>query len=164
MAFIGGRGVISKYTAWKPTTVRKQEANLLPWDNQVTVYCRNYFTPPLREHHGMKLVRLPTLRTKHLETVVHTLLSSVHATYGRHDIVHYHCLGPALISFLPRLTGKKTAVTVQGLDWQRKKWGRIAAAILRVGERAAVELPDATMVVSHSLQDHYGARHGSRTF
>ena len=40
-----------------------------------------------------------------------------------YDIVHYHCLGPALFSFLPRLAGKKTVVTVQGLDWQRGKWG-----------------------------------------
>ena len=41
----------------------------------------------------------------------------------RYDLVHYHALGPALFSFIPRLFGMKTAVTVQGLDWQRKKWG-----------------------------------------
>ena len=73
------------------------------------------------------------------------------------DIVHYHCLGPALFSFLPRWFGKKTVVTVQGLDWQRRKWGRIASAILRLGERAAIKLPDQTMVVSRTLQEYYRA-------
>src|SRR6202158_1174131 len=58
-------------------------------------------------------------------------------------------------SFLPRLAGKKTVVTVQGLDWQRGKWGRIASRILRWGEAAAVSAPDATMVVSRTLQQHY---------
>jgi glycosyltransferase involved in cell wall biosynthesis len=72
-----------------------------------------------------------------------------------YDVVHYHCLGPALFSFLPRLAGKKTVVTVQGLDWQRGKWGRIAARVLRWGEAAAVSLPDATMVVSRTLQQYY---------
>jgi glycosyltransferase involved in cell wall biosynthesis len=79
------------------------------------------------------------------------------------DIVHYHCLGPALFSFLPRLAGKKTVVTVQGLDWQRKKWGWMATRILRWGEAAAVSLPSATMVVSRTLQQHYRNEHSSET-
>ena len=83
--------------------------------------------------------------------------------FSDYDIVHYHCLGPALFSFLPRLAGKKTIVTVQGLDWQRRKWGWIASHILRLGEAAAVALPNATMVVSHTLQQYYRQRYGRQT-
>src|SRR5260370_36613999 len=72
-----------------------------------------------------------------------------------YDVVHYHCLGPALFSFLPRLVGKKTGVTVQVLDWQRGKWGRIASRILRWGEAAAVSSPDAPMGGSRPLQKYY---------
>jgi glycosyltransferase involved in cell wall biosynthesis len=57
-----------------------------------------------------------------------------------------------------------TAVTVQGLDWQRKKWGKLASAVLRLGERAAVQLPDGTMVVSRALQRHYRENHAVETF
>jgi glycosyltransferase involved in cell wall biosynthesis len=114
-------------------------------------------------HNGMRVRRLPTLRSKHLETVVHTLLSTIHAMSSDFDIVHYHCLGPALFSFLPRLAGQKTVVTVQGLDWQRKKWGWMATRILRWGEAAAVSLPSATMVVSRTLQQHYRNEHSSET-
>jgi len=52
---------------------------------------------------------------------------------------------------------------VQGLDWQRKKWGRIASAVLRLGERAAGSLPTTTMVVSRTLQRHYWKTHGAAT-
>jgi glycosyltransferase involved in cell wall biosynthesis len=52
---------------------------------------------------------------------------------------------------------------VQGLDWQRKKWGSIASAVLRLGERAAVSLPTHAMVVSQVLQRHYREAHGSET-
>jgi glycosyltransferase involved in cell wall biosynthesis len=131
--------------------------------HEVTVYCRTHFTPPVKTHKGMRLVRLPTIRSKHLETFVHTFLSSIHASFSRSQIIHYHALGPALFSFLPRLAGKKTVVTVQGLDWQRKKWGRAASWVLRLGERAAVRFPNATMVVSRTLQDHYRASYGSET-
>ena len=54
-------------------------------------------------------------------------------------------------------------MTVQGLDWQRRKWGRIAAGVLRVGEAAAVTLPDATMVVSQTLQQYYREKYKHRT-
>ena len=72
-------------------------------------------------------------------------------------------MGPALFSFLPRLAGKKTVVTVQGLDWQRGKWGRIASRVLRLGEAAAVSSPDATMVVSRTLQRHYRQQYNRDT-
>ncbi len=104
------------------------------------------------------------MRSKHFETVIHTLLSTAHALTQNYDVVHYHCLGPALFSLLPRLFGSKTAVTVQGLDWQRKKWGRLASAVLRVGERASVRFPNLTMMVSQVLQQRYRSVHGAETF
>ena len=154
VAFIGGRGVVSKYSGIE-SYYEQAGHELARLGHEVTVYCRSYFTPPIQTHNGMRVRRLPTIRSKHLETVVHTLLSTAHAMTSDYDVVHYHCLGPALFSFLPRLAGKKTVVTVQGLDWQRGKWGRIAARILRWGEAAAVSSPDATMVVSRTLQEHY---------
>jgi glycosyltransferase involved in cell wall biosynthesis len=163
VAFIGGRGVISKYSGIE-AYYEEAGKRLAEMGHEVTVYCRTYFTPPVGEHNGMRLVRLPTFRSKHLETLVHTVLSTAHVITRRCDIVHYHALGPALFSFLPRLLGKKTVVTVQGLDWQRKKWGRIAAAVLRLGERASVHLPNGTMVVSQALQQHYREQHGVEAF
>jgi glycosyltransferase involved in cell wall biosynthesis len=162
VAFIGGRGVVSKYSGIE-TYYEEIGKRLAGMGHPVTVYCRNYFTPPGKEHNGMQVVRLPTIRSKHLETLVHTFLSTLHVLAQPCDIVHYHALGPALFSFIPRLAGKKTVVTVQGLDWQRKKWGCIASAVLRLGERAAVSLPTHTMVVSQALQKHYVDVHGAET-
>lgn len=159
VAFIGGRGIVSKYGGIE-TYYEEVGKRLAQMGHEVTAYCRTYFTPELAEHNGMKLVRLPTVRSKHLETLVHTTLSTAHALTQRYDVVHYHTLGAALFSFFPRLVGAKTAVTVQGLDWQRKKWGRVASAVLRVGEHASVHLPHKTMVVSRALQQRYREMHG----
>ncbi len=162
IAFIGGRGVISKYSGIE-AYYEEVGSRLAQMGHDVRVYCRNYFTPSQKEHNGMRLIRLPTIRSKHLETLVHTFLSTVHVLFSGCDIVHYHALGPALFSFIPRLFGKKTVVTVQGLDGQRKKWGRIASTVLRLGERAAVQLPNATMVVSQTLKQYYLARYRAHT-
>ena len=162
VAFIGGRGVVSKYSGIE-SYYEHAGHELARLGHEVTVYCRTYFTPPMKTHEGMRVLRLPTIRSKHLETFVHTLLSTAHAMMSDYDVVHYHCLGPALFSFLPRLVGKKTVVTVQGLDWQRRKWGRIAARVLRWGEAAAGTSPNATMVVSRTLQQYYRQQYDRET-
>ena len=159
VAFIGGRGVISKYSGIE-AYYEEVGRELARRGHDVTVYCRSYFTPPQQKHEGMSVVRIPTLRTKHLETAMHTFLSSLHVLFSRNRIVHYHALGPSLFSFIPRLAGKKTVVTVQGLDWQRKKWNALASAVLRAGEHASATLPDATMVVSQTLRKYYDNRYG----
>jgi glycosyltransferase involved in cell wall biosynthesis len=159
VAFIGGRGVISKYSGIE-SFYEEAGKRLAGMGHEITVYCRNYFTPALLEHNGMRLVRLPTFRSKHLETVIHTFLSTMHALTQHYDLVHYHALGPALFSCIPRVCGTKTAVTVQGLDWQRKKWGSLASSVLRIGEVASAHLPHQTMVVSRTLERHYREVHG----
>lgn len=162
VAFIGGRGVVSKYSGIEAyyEEVGKQLATN---GYSVTVYCRTHFTPDMKTYNGMRVVRIPTIRSKHLETVVHTLLSTFHVMLSDNDIVHYHAQGPALFSFLPRLAGKKTIVTVQGLDWQRKKWGKLASWTLQLGEVASLRFPNATMVVSRCLQADHRARHNAET-
>jgi glycosyltransferase involved in cell wall biosynthesis len=158
VAFIGGRGVVSRYSGIE-SYYEEVGSRLVRLGHKVTVYCRSYFTPAGR-YRGMDVLRLPTVRTKHLETLLHTFLSTVHACVSDCDIVHYHCLGPALFSWIPRLAGKKTVVTVQGLDWQRKKWGWVARAVLATGEWAAGRFPNRTMVVSRALQRHYRLKYG----
>ncbi len=157
VAFIGGRGVVSKYSGIE-SYYEEVGSELSRLGHEVTVYCRNYFTPAIPNRIGIRLIRLPTVRTKHLETLLHTVLCTAHAMLSDSEIVHYHALGPALFSFLPRLVGKKTVVTIQGLDWQRTKWGRIASSVLRLGEHAAVRFPNATMVVSRTLEDRFRSR------
>lgn len=159
VAFIGGRGVIGKYSGVESFYEKAGQA-LSARGHEITAYCRSYFTPHQKEYAGIKIVRLPTIRTKHLETFVHSLLSTVHACFGNDDIVHYHTLGPSLFSFLPRLFGKKTVVTVQGLDWQRKKWPWFARTVLKIAEWTSAHFPNRTIVVSRALQDYYRRRYG----
>jgi glycosyltransferase involved in cell wall biosynthesis len=158
IAFIGGRGVVGKYSGIE-TCYEEIGARLAKSGHEITAYCRNYFTPNVAEYLGIQIVRLPTIRTKHLETLIHTFLSTIHACFSNYDVVHYYTLGPSLFSLLPKMFGKKTVVSVQGLDWQRRKWGRIARYGLKFCEWTSVRLPNTTVVVSRTLQEHYRSRY-----
>jgi glycosyltransferase involved in cell wall biosynthesis len=158
VAFIGGRGVGGKYSGIE-TCYEKVGERLAAKHVDITAYCRSYFTPNIANYRGIRVLRLPTIPSKHLDTVVHTLLSTVHACFHDFDIVHYHTLGPSLFSFVPRLLGKKTVVTVQGLDWQRKKWSLLPRTVLQIGEWTSVKFPNKTIVVSQALQQYYQSRY-----
>ena len=113
---------------------------------------------------GVRVCRLPSIPTKHLDAISHTIVSTGHALLHGADVVHYHALGPGLLSGMPRWFNRQvTVVTVHGLDWQRDKWGRFARGVLRMGESASVGLPNRTIVVSRSLREHYVEHHKKAT-
>jgi glycosyltransferase involved in cell wall biosynthesis len=158
VAYIGGRGVGGKYSGIE-TYYEETGKRLASMGVEVTAYCRSYFTPAGAQADGIRVVRIPTYRSKHLETLLHTFLSTIHACFSRNDIVHYHCIGPSIFSFLPRVFGKRTVVTVQGLDWQRSKWGWVARRCLRFAEWTSARFPNQTIVVSRVLRDYYQANY-----
>ena len=137
IAFIGARGVIGKYSGIE-TYYEEIGSRLVSMGHQVTAYCRSYFTPKVAEYRGIRVVRLPSVRSKHLETVVHSVLSTADAVWRDFDIVQYHAIGSAPLAVVPRLFGKITTVSVRGLDGRRSKWGWIrqkVSEVVRVGLR-----------------------------
>jgi len=132
----------------------------------VDIYSRPYYSDRNgpADLPGVRIVRLPSVPTKHLDAITHTILATAHVLPRDVDLVHYHALGPGLLAGVPRwLARKPTVVTVHGLDWQREKWGAVASAVLRLGESASVRLPDRTIVVSRALRKHYLERHRAAT-
>jgi glycosyltransferase involved in cell wall biosynthesis len=113
---------------------------------------------------GVEVRRIPSIPTKHLDAISHTILSTADVLARRVDVVHYHALGPGLLAGIPRwLRRLPTVVTVHGLDWQRDKWGAVARHILKWGETSAVRVPDRTIVVSKALREHFLSEHGRET-
>ncbi len=161
VTFVGSRGIPATYGGVE-RAVEELGVRLAALGFGVSVYCRPHYTSVRGTYRGVELRRLPCIRTKHLEAITHTLLSTAHLLFQEDDVVHYQALGPSLLAGVPRLAGRKTVATVQGLDWQRKKWGLIARAVLRVGEWAAAHVPHRTVVVSRDLQRHFETTHATR--
>jgi len=113
---------------------------------------------------GVTVRRLPSIATKHLDAITHTIAATTDVLFRSVDIVHYHALGPGLLAGVPRVLRRvPTVVTVHGLDWRRDKWGNFAKGVLRVGESGSVRLPSGTIVVSKALRTHYLNEHKCTT-
>jgi glycosyltransferase involved in cell wall biosynthesis len=162
VALIGGRGAGSGSNGMEAYCERAGH-ELSRLGHEITVYCHTSVAPQVSTHKGMRVRCLPTLRSRHLDAFVHTLLSTAHAMVSDCDVVHYHGPIPTLISVLPRLAGKKSVVTVQDLDRQSGKRGAIASRLLRAAEAAALGAPNATLVDSRRLQQYYRERYNRDT-
>lgn len=165
IAFIGQKGIPCRFGGVE-RHVDELAQELVALGQQVFVYTRTHYTfAKLTDHAGVSLISLPSIRTKHLDAISHTLLASFHALTQRYDIIHYQGVGPSLLSFIPRIFLRRTKVvcTIHCLDKFHAKWGKIAQWFLSLGEWAACRWPHSTIVVSPLLANYCQSRFGKNT-
>ena len=112
---------------------------------------------------NVKIKTVFTFQNSKLNAIVYSLLSAIRVSFSRCDVVHIHAEGPASMSFLPKLFGKRVVVTIHGLDWQRAKWGGFATRFLKYGERNAAKYADEIIVLSKNVQNYFKEKYGRDT-
>ncbi len=155
IAFLGSRGIPARYSGFE-TFYEQLGSRLAARGHAVTVYNRRHFIQDVQgQYRGMRLVSLPAIRTKHLETLSHTFLSTLHALTQHYDIAYYCIVGNSPLVWLPRLTGARVLLNVDGQDWAREKWGRFARAYQRGCERVAVQSARVLIADAKVIQQRY---------
>ncbi len=137
IALIGSRGIPASYSGFE-TFYEQLAVRLVARGHLVTVYNRSHhYTTRAREYRGVRIVTLPSIRSKHLDTLSHSLLSLLHAIFSGHDIFYLVIVGNSPLCILARLFGKKVILNVDGEDFAREKWRGFAKTYLRWSERLA---------------------------
>ncbi|NUQ36864.1 MAG: DUF1972 domain-containing protein [Caldilineales bacterium] len=163
IALLGTRGVPASYSGFE-TCVEQLGSRLVERGHRVTVYARSHhitYNQPF--YKGMRLIKLPTVANKYLDTIVHSFLSSLHALPQRYDIALYFIAGNSLVTWIPRLAGQKTIINVDGLDWKREKWPVFAKKYIQFAERMAGPLANAVVTDSRVVQRYYQDVYGIPT-
>ena len=155
IVMLGTRGVPARYGGFE-TAIEEIGRRLVESGHEVVVYCRGAEDPDQAEHLGMTLVHLPALRRRSLETLSHTAASIAHLLRApRPDVAIV--FNAANAPFLPALRARRipVAVHVDGLEWQRAKWGGAGRSYYRVVESLAVRWADALIADAQGIADYY---------
>lgn len=161
IALLGTRGVPASYSGFE-TCVEQLGQRLVARGHEVTVYCRSHHIKYEGDtYKGMRLVKLPTIPNKYLDTLVHSFISSVHALPRRYDVGLYFIAGNSPVTWIPRLVGTKTILNVDGLDWKREKWPALAKKYIQFAEFLATQLPTGYITDSRVVQAYYQDRFDS---
>ncbi|MEI8096499.1 MAG: glycosyltransferase family 4 protein [Candidatus Moraniibacteriota bacterium] len=156
IAFIGQKGIPS-LSGGVEKHVEKLAVNLAALGHDVTVYTRpSYTEKSLKEFHGVKLVSLPSINTKHLDAITHTFIATAHALFQNYDVLHYHSIGPSVLAVIPRIfrPGMCVVATFHSRDYFHQKWNFFARTFLHFAERMICTLPEKTIVISETLQKY----------
>ncbi|MBR1796685.1 MAG: glycosyltransferase family 4 protein [Clostridiales bacterium] len=80
-----------------------------------------------------------------------------------YDVFWYHALGPAVTMPLVKLFRKKIISTVHGLDWKRDKFGKLASAVLKYGEKCIAKCADRIITLQRYDQQYFKEKWGRET-
>ena len=165
IVMLGTRGVPAHYGGFE-TAVEEVGRRLAARGHKVLVYSRNPDpSAPLPPRHlGMRVVELPALKRRSLETLSHTALSVGHLLRRVHPDVAI-VFNAANAPFLPALRAARIPVAthVDGLEWRRGKWGPAGRRYYRAAEAAAVRLSDAIIADAQGIADYYAEEFGAPT-
>lgn len=162
---IGTRGVPARYGGFE-TAIEEVGRRLAARGHRVLVYSRSMdpSQPLPATHRGMRVVELPATKQRCLETLSHTAASVAHLLPRVHPDVAL-VFNSANAPFLPALRAARIPVVthVDGLEWQRGKWGRAGRRYYRLAEAAAVRYSDALIADAQGIADYYSLEFGAPT-
>lgn len=161
IAFIGSRGIPARYSGFE-TFYEQLGVRLAARGHAVTVYNRAHFIRDVKgEFRGVRLVTLPSINTKHLDTLTHTALSSLHALTQGYDICYFSIVGNSPLVWIPRLAGARTLLNVDGEDWAREKWGPFARWYQLQCERIATKTAQVIVADARGIEERYRTKYAT---
>lgn len=155
IAILGTRGIPASYGGFE-TFAEELSWRLVERGHRITVYCRSHYTPrQMRSHRGIRLVVLPTIRHKYLDTVMHSFLCAIHTLGQNYDAVLVCNAANSIFVPFIRLSGAAVAVNVDGVERKRKKWNRVGQSYYHFSERVACRVADALVSDARVIQAYY---------
>lgn len=156
VAIIGTRGYPSYYGGFE-TAVRRLAPYLADQGWGVTVYGRPGTTnaeDPTRDSRVRSVVTKGA-ETTSLSTLSFGLTSVLHALREKPDAALVMNVANGFWLPLLRLRGIPTVVNVDGIEWERAKWGRLAKAVFKFGAWMTAKWADELIADAHAISDRW---------
>lgn len=143
VSIIGTRGYPSYYGGFE-TAVRKLAPYLAERGWDVTVYGRPGATKPddLDRDPRVKTIETRGVETKSVSTLSYGLTATADVARRKPDVALVMNVANGFFLPLLRARGIPTLINVDGIEWNRAKWGRLAKAVFHQGARATARFGD----------------------
>jgi glycosyltransferase involved in cell wall biosynthesis len=125
----------------------------------VLAYSRKNYTrisEKIYKYKGVEVINLPSIPTKNLDAITHTFLACFDLLFRKVDVIHFHSIGPSSLIWLVKILKPKTPVvaTFHTQCYLHQKWGGLAQAYLKFGERMCCKWANEVIAVSESLKNY----------
>jgi len=163
IALLGTRGIPARYGGFE-TFAEELCTRLVERGHEVTVYGRaNNVGRPGPLYRGVRLVVLPTIPHKYLDTLANTFLATLHLLFHRQQAALFCNGANAIFTWFPRLMGMPTVLNVDGIERQRKKWNAPARGWYWISEWFTKWFPSAVVADAEVIQKYYADTYSRKT-
>jgi len=134
-------------------------------EHNLTVYCsgKKYPKEKRQAHYeGARLVYLP-LDANGVQSIIYDCISILHALFYADVLLILGVPGGILLPFVKLFTRKKIIVSIDGLEWRRDKWNRLAKWYLRWAENLAVKYSHADISDNDAIQNYTARTYSTRS-
>jgi glycosyltransferase involved in cell wall biosynthesis len=146
IALFGARGIPHTYSGTE-TFFGELAPRLAARGHEVIVYCRrSLFKERPSMYRGVRLIYMPSIETKNLSTPTHTLACVLDVLFRNVDVMLITNVANAAHCIVPRLFGKRVALNVDGVEWQRSKWSSLGRSYFYWSARLAGRICPAGIV------------------
>ena len=159
MAIIGTRGYPSYYGGFE-TAVRHIAPYLADDEWDVTVYGRPGATIDAGAYPRVRRVTTVGSDKKSISTLSYGFTSALHAILNKPDVALVMNVANGFWLPLLKLRGIRVVVNVDGIEWERAKWGRLARTVFRAGARLTATFADRLVVDARALGDYWKRNFG----
>lgn len=109
---------------------------------------------------GAKLKYLP-FNANGIQSIIYDSISILHALFFADVLIILGVAGAWLLPFVKLFTKKRIIISIDGIEWKRDKWNRMAKMYLWYAEKLAVKYSHIDISDNESIQNYTAMRYGS---
>lgn len=159
IAILGSRGVPANYGGFE-TCAEEISVELVKRGHEVIVYGRKGNSDDREKYYkGVRLYHMPRIKGKITETFSNTLFAMLHVLTKKVDVIYVMNAANSPLCILPWLLKKKVVINVDGLEWRRKKWGKMARNYYQFAEKLSTIFSNRVISDSMGIKDYYLERY-----
>ena len=159
IAIIGTVGLPANYGGFETLAEHLVDNLAAKWD--MSVYCSGKKYPKsgrLTSYKGARLIYLP-LEANGAQSIIYDCLSILHAIFYADVLLILGVSGGCMLPFVRLFTNKKIVISIDGIEWKRNKWSKMARLYLWAAEWMAVKFSHADIADNESIQDYTAVRY-----
>ena len=164
VAIIGTTGLPARYGGFE--TLAQNLVDQLDPKFDITVYCsRKYYFGKFnnlpKNYKGAKLKYLP-FNANGYQSILYDFISIIHAARKSDVLLVLGISGAIAFPFIKLFTKKPILVNIDGQEWNRAKWNKLAKKFLSLSERIALRFADTVIADNKVIYDYIEQVHSCK--
>jgi glycosyltransferase involved in cell wall biosynthesis len=161
ISIIGTVGLPAKYGGFE--TLTEYLTKHLGGKLDLTVFCSSKsYNQQLEIYNNARLYYLP-IDANGIQSIFYDIVSMFKALRFADTFLILGVSGCIVLPLIRLISRKKIVVNIDGLEWKRAKWNRLAKWFLKFSEKLAVKFSDEVITDNKAIQDYVTEEYGAES-